>query len=404
MKNVECTMEELYDAVSELRHISSDGGYHLNKNDVIFFNENNEPIDLLFIKKDKMLTQKTYFDDGEELYSSRDHIIRIKDKQCELVENLEIGQEIQKINGTSKVIKKEFCGLDDIFEVEVNSDGLYSTSNGYVHHNCGKTEFVFALAKLMGVEQVVRVNFHIGVTEQHLIGKTLAKDGETYFSYGIVPTLMQNGGWLILDELDYAQPEHNAVLQPILEGQPLFIPQAGNVTIHPHPNFRIFATANTKGRGDESQAYAGTNYQNASLLDRFSKFEFSYSKDEPKIVNSILEDKTLSRQIMEFFTILRQNVEKGNIANAVFTTRKLQQIAELIKFGESLMESIRYEIVDSFNQYEKPEILEIMKDIWDQAHYADWHLGDAHFVKEQTSGSTIVEENLPGDEPSDVEK
>lgn len=398
MKEITCTIEELYNAITELSDIDFTGGYHLKKDDVMFVNEYGEYIDLLFIKKGRALTQKTFFDDNEELLSSRDHLLRTEDKFCETVINLKIGQNIQKNNGTSKVIKKELCEIDDIFEVEVNSDGLYCTSNGYVHHNCGKTQFVYALAKLMGIEQVVRVNFHIGVTEQHLIGKTLAKDGETYFSYGIIPTLMQNGGWLILDELDYAQPEHNAVLQPILEGQPLFIPQAGNITIHPHPNFRIFATANTKGRGDETQAYAGTNYQNASLLDRFSKFEFDYTKDEHRIINNILEDKVLTKQIMEFFTILRQNLEKGNIANAVFTTRKLEQIAELIRFGESLMESLRYEVIDSFNQYEKPLVIEIMNDIWDKAHYENWHIGGEHFVKPVNIDGSAQVEDLPADE------
>lgn len=245
---------------------------------------------------------------------------------------------------------------------------------------CGKTTFVYALAKLMGVkhENIARVNFHIGVTEQHLIGKTLVKNQETYFSYGILPTLMQNGGWIILDEFDYGLSEHIAVLQPVLEGKPLFIPQAGNVTIYPHPNFRIFATANTKGRGDETQSYTGTNYLNASTLDRFSKFEFTYS-NESKIIASIINDKILTKQLIQFFQILRANVNNGIINSAVFTTRKLKQIAELVKFGEPLMESITYEIIDAFNDYEKPIIVEIMNDIWDKEHYKNWCLGDEHF-------------------------
>jgi len=245
---------------------------------------------------------------------------------------------------------------------------------------CGKTTFVYALAKLMGVkhENIARVNFHIGVTEQHLIGKTLVKNQETYFSYGILPTLMQNGGWIILDEFDYGLSEHIAVLQPVLEGKPLFIPQAGNVTIYPHPNFRIFATANTKGRGDETQSYTGTNYLNASTLDRFSKFEFTYS-NESKIIASIINDKILTKQLIQFFQILRENVNNGIINSAVFTTRKLKQIAELVKFGEPLMESIKYEIIDAFNDYEKPIVIEIMHDVWDKEHYANWRLGDEHF-------------------------
>ena len=43
-------------------------------------------------------------------------------------------------------------------------------------------------------------------------------------------------------------------------------------TVHPHPFFRIIATCNTKGQGDEFGCYQGARPQAASFLDRFRPF------------------------------------------------------------------------------------------------------------------------------------
>lgn len=246
----------------------------------------------------------------------------------------------------------------------------------------GKSEFVLKLAKLLK-QRVIRVNLSIGTTEGHLVGKFVAKDGSTQFVYGIVPVAMKLGWWLLLDEIDYAQPEHLAVLQPILEGDNLLIVQNENEEVKPHPNFRIFATANTKGRGDETQSYVGTNFLNMAFLDRWSIFELEYTKQEPKIVERILnKDEKLAAQLNQFFTLLRSAIDNGELNNMAFSTRRLEQVAEMLAFGEPLKDVLEYEL---FSRYDKHEI-EIMREfayeVWDRTHYlsGNWAIGEKHFT------------------------
>lgn len=246
----------------------------------------------------------------------------------------------------------------------------------------GKTEFVINLARAYE-QKVVRVNFNVGVTEAHLVGKFIVKDGATKFIHGVVPMAMKNGWWIVFDEIDYAQPEHLAVLQPVLEGDALLLTQNENEAIIPHENFRVFATANTKGRGDTSQAYVGTNFMNLAFLDRWSIFEFGYTKYEKKILSDIIKsDKLLVEQVYDFFGLLRKAVEKCDIVNTAFSTRRMIQLAEMLAVGESLDEVLKNEI---FNRYDKNEVdvlQEIAYDVWDKVHYFNgWKSGDAHTVQ-----------------------
>ena len=245
---------------------------------------------------------------------------------------------------------------------------------------CGKTQFVDSLAQLVG-QKLIRVNFSVGTTEQHLIGKWIVKNGQTEFVYGIVPLAMKYGWWLLFDEIDFAMPEHMAILQPILEGNPLIITQNKNEELVPHENFRVFATGNTKGRGDESQAYVGTGNLNLAFLDRWAIFEMDYTNKEIDIVKNIISDDELSKQIITYFKILRKTADDGAIINAVFSTRRLIQLAEALEFGESLKEALRYEIFSRYDKHEIDILKEISYDIWDKEHYMKgWKVGDDHYV------------------------
>lgn len=246
---------------------------------------------------------------------------------------------------------------------------------------CGKTKLVEKLGEFYE-QKIVRVNFSIGTTEQQLVGKFVVKDGRTEFKYGIVPLAMQNGWWIVFDEIDYAQPEHLAVLQPVLEGYPMLITQNENETIEPHPNFRMFATANTKGRGDISQMYTGTQFLNSAFLDRWSVFEMSYTNKEKQIVVDMCNDKIFADQLVSFFDKLRFTADKGTISNSVFSTRGIENIVDVMKIGETLDDAIENEVLSRFDEFEKNIIKEIANDVWDTQHYFknNWVLGMEHKI------------------------
>jgi len=57
-------------------------------------------------------------------------------------------------------------------------------------------------------------------------------------------------------------------LQPLLEGNGIFVKKTGEYVV-PAAGFNIFATANTKGKGDETGSFAHTGIMNEAMLDRF---------------------------------------------------------------------------------------------------------------------------------------
>ena len=252
----------------------------------------------------------------------------------------------------------------------------------------GKSQLVAHLAKLLN-QKLLRVNFSVGTTEQHLIGRWAVKNGETVFNYGVLPLAMKNGWWILFDEMDYAMPEHLAILQPVLEGENLLMTQHENEEIIPHPNFRIFATGNTKGRGDANQSYVGTSVMNLAFLDRWAIFEMDYTKKEPEIVMNIVNDEKLTESIMKFFGLLRDASADGTILNSVFSTRRLISLAEALIFGDTLKEALEYEVFVRYDKHEVSIMKEYAYDVWEREHYLKtWRLGDAHFVEPPSLEST----------------
>lgn len=67
---------------------------------------------------------------------------------------------------------------------------------------------------------------------------------------------------LVFDEYDAGRPDVMFVIQRILEtsGRLTLLDQSR--VIHPHPAFRLFATANTVGLGDTTGLYHGTQQIN----------------------------------------------------------------------------------------------------------------------------------------------
>jgi MoxR-like ATPase len=249
----------------------------------------------------------------------------------------------------------------------------------------GKSEMVQKLADFYG-QTLIRVNFHQGVTESSLIGRYVVKNSETIFAYGLVPLAMKKGYWLLLDEIDYAEPEHTSVLQAVLEGKPLVITSNEGEILKAHPSFRIFATGNTTGRGDSTDSYHGTNFMNSAFLDRWTIFEMTYSKKESKIIENMIGDKEISKKLVKVFELFRGLKKNGDITNAVFSTRRMMNVAEALKMGDSISDSFKYEVFSRFNSEEIMILSECIRDIFDYNHYfeSDWNLGKPHHLPQVT--------------------
>ena len=139
---------------------------------------------------------------------------------------------------------------------------------------------------------MIRVQ-HTGSTEEsHIIGQMVADmESGTKWSPGPLPMAMKYGFIYLADEYDFAYPQVLAVYQAVLEGKALVIKEAPADSewrvVHPHPNFRFFATGNTNGSGDTTGLYQGTNMQNAANYERFGIVEempYMSAKQEAAVV------------------------------------------------------------------------------------------------------------------------
>lgn len=130
----------------------------------------------------------------------------------------------------------------------------------------GKT-FQIEQACAMEKREYIRANITIETDEDDLLGGFRLKNGETVFEPGPVVIAMLRGSVLLIDEFDLGGSKMMC-LQPVLEGKPLTLKKLG-VTIYPVPGFQIFATANTKGQGNEDGRFVGTQLVNEAFLERF---------------------------------------------------------------------------------------------------------------------------------------
>jgi len=138
----------------------------------------------------------------------------------------------------------------------------------------GKTTLIEQVGAAMGWP-VPRVNFDSEITRMDLIGRdvlTTDEDGNTISTFvdGILPRMMSSPCLATFDEIDFVRPDVAYVMQAALEGNGLRITEDGDRLVKPHEMFRMFATGNTVGQGDEKGMYQGARPQSMALLDRFT--------------------------------------------------------------------------------------------------------------------------------------
>ncbi len=154
------------------------------------------------------------------------------------------------------------------------------------HTGAGKTTLIEQIAAHLNWP-FIRINFDSEITRMDLIGRdTLSVDEEgrvhSQFVDGILPKVMSGAYMACFDEIDFVRPDVAYVMQAALEGNGLRITEDGDRLVKPHEMFRMFATGNTVGQGDEYGMYQGARPQSIALLDRFTVWlKVSYlTKDE----------------------------------------------------------------------------------------------------------------------------
>jgi cobaltochelatase CobS len=141
------------------------------------------------------------------------------------------------------------------------------------YHGTGKSTHIEQVAARLNWP-CIRVNLDSHISRIDLVGKDaiVLKEGKqvTEFREGILPWALQHPCALVFDEYDAGRPDVMFVIQRVLEVEGRLTLLDQNRVIRPHPQFRLFATANTVGLGDTTGLYHGTQQINQGQMDRWN--------------------------------------------------------------------------------------------------------------------------------------
>jgi cobaltochelatase CobS len=205
---------------------------------------------------------------------------------------------------------------------------LITNQRAYLHGHTGtgKTTLVEQVGAFL-FWPVMRVNFDSEITRMDLIGRDVLSsvDGATTSTFvdGILPQMMSGPYIGIFDEIDFVRPDVAYVMQRALEGNGLMLTEDGGRIVKPHKMFRMFATGNTVGQGDEFGMYQGARPQSMALLDRFTvwvKIDYMNEADRSALIKSVGKGLSASviRQISQYV---------GEHLEAFTTAKVLQPIS-----------------------------------------------------------------------------
>jgi len=196
---------------------------------------------------------------------------------------------------------------------------------------CGKSASCLEMAAAIN-QPVLRVQLTRDFRVSQFVGSMelkLDENGNRYteFTDGVLPQAMKNGWWLLLDEVDMAHADVLMALQSVLEGNPLVLSENFGEVVKPHENFRIIATANTMGNGDETGLYEAAKAQNQATLDRYGvtiKADYPAPETEADIlVTRTGISKSDAKKMVKIARTVREALAAGEDCNCTFSTRRL---------------------------------------------------------------------------------
>jgi cobaltochelatase CobS len=203
------------------------------------------------------------------------------------------------------------------------------------HTGTGKTSLIEQVAAHTH-HGVLRSNMNGQTTVGDFVGFWTVKGGATLWVDGVLPTAMREGLWLIVDEIDFAEPAILAVLTAVLEpGGRLLLKEKGNEIVPPHPAFRLFATANAVGAmGQFRHLYQGANLMNEAFLDRWRVYHIDYlsQTDEASVLMRTFGPRLsagMAQTLASIAADCRDAFTREDLASA-FSTRRLLDWTELM--------------------------------------------------------------------------
>lgn len=237
------------------------------------------------------------------------------------------------------------------------------------YHGTGKSTHIEQVASRLNWP-CIRVNLDSHISRIDLIGKDaiVLRDGKqvTEFREGILPWALQNPVALVFDEYDAGRADVMFVIQRVLEVDGKLTLLDSNKVIHPNPNFRLFATANTVGLGDTTGLYHGTQQINQGQMDRWSivsTLNYLSHEDEVGIVLAKLPEyaneqgKATVASMVRMADLTRKGFMSGDLST-VMSPRTVITWAQNATIFNDVTTAFRLSFLNKCDEIERPTVAE----------------------------------------------
>ena len=235
-----------------------------------------------------------------------------------------------------------------------------------------KTSFVYAYAASIG-KPVVNIACNGAIDMRALLGGWVpTADGSFRFEPGELPLAVEQGGIILLNEVNFMPPKIAAVLYGLLDRRrTLYLPDAAGsdypTTIVAHPETFVVA--------DFNPGYRGTRPLNEAFENRFA---VHLNWDYEDAVESQL---VTSASLLEMAVSLRERVLTGELSTAI-PTNSLMEFEAMATNGSLGYEFAAHNFTGRFSKLEQPVVSEVLAVY---RHRIEIELGLAEPVREAES-------------------
>ena len=258
------------------------------------------------------------------------------------------------IESVTKIVKEEIAkaNMPKVIEIEVKLPNGAETKVKGQHKEFDK------LLRLVGAKVPVLLKGDAGSGKTYgskVVAQTLGLDFRI-FSFtnetslgrvvgfmnangGYVTTavreMYENGGVLILDEFDAANPNVAMALNNLLEGDEYAFPDA---QVKRHADFRYVACTNTYGQG-ANKKFSARNKMDDATMDRFGAIiEWGYDEDMER---RLFGDTDATRAVFA----IRKNANAMGL-NGLITPRRTREVNKMVALGFSIKEAVTMAILN----------------------------------------------------------
>ncbi|MFX4226332.1 MAG: AAA family ATPase [Porticoccaceae bacterium] len=191
---------------------------------------------------------------------------------------------------------------------------------------CGKSSFVREYCARLKIP-FYETSANARAEFDTFLGRWVIIEGNFNWVDGPLVQAFRDGGVFVINEIDTMNPDELTGFNGILDGSSLCLREKDGEIIHRHPDFKMIATGNSAGVGDDTGLYGGVKTMNMAFMDRFlvTKVDYMELEDELKILRAISDkvqwDDVLTEMLKVAHDVRAQFVE-GKL-NVTLSTRTM---------------------------------------------------------------------------------